>query len=172
VEKTFSPTEIIQMIPILGMAPIVLALTKSIDKSRIVIAAILTFYRWPPTRWPASRRWKGKSGAHVFLAPAGTRCKEAAHPLFNALLFTGLQDRGADGHHRLHFGGHLQGGSGLADDETVPQARDDHLRVLADRVSERHRGILNYRLMAALEKWASPYRRNPKGPAPKPGALP
>ena len=32
------------MIPILGMAPIVLAVTKDIDKSRILIAAILTFY--------------------------------------------------------------------------------------------------------------------------------
>lgn len=35
---------IIQMIPILGMAPIVLAMTKDINKSRIIIAAILTFY--------------------------------------------------------------------------------------------------------------------------------
>lgn len=35
---------IIQMIPILGMAPIVLSLTGDIGKSRIVIAAILTFY--------------------------------------------------------------------------------------------------------------------------------
>lgn len=35
---------IIQMIPILGMAPIILAVTKDIDKSRIIIAAILTFY--------------------------------------------------------------------------------------------------------------------------------
>jgi len=35
---------IIQMIPILGMAPIILAVTQDIDRSRIVIAAILTFY--------------------------------------------------------------------------------------------------------------------------------
>ncbi len=35
---------IIQMIPILGMAPIVLAITRNIGISRIVIAAILTFY--------------------------------------------------------------------------------------------------------------------------------
>ncbi len=35
---------IIQMIPILGMAPIILAVTKDINKSRIIIAAILTFY--------------------------------------------------------------------------------------------------------------------------------
>ncbi len=35
---------IIQMIPILGMAPIVLAITRDIGISRIVIAAILTFY--------------------------------------------------------------------------------------------------------------------------------
>lgn len=35
---------IIQMIPILGMAPIVLAITRDIGLSRIIIAAILTFY--------------------------------------------------------------------------------------------------------------------------------
>jgi NitT/TauT family transport system permease protein len=45
VEKIAFPyLMIIQMIPILGMAPIVLAITKDIDKSRVVIAAILTFY--------------------------------------------------------------------------------------------------------------------------------
>ncbi|MDR2132515.1 MAG: ABC transporter permease subunit, partial [Clostridiales Family XIII bacterium] len=35
---------IIQMVPILGIAPIVLAITGDIDKSRVAIAAILTFY--------------------------------------------------------------------------------------------------------------------------------
>lgn len=35
---------LIQMIPILGMAPIILAITGDINKSRIIIAAILTFY--------------------------------------------------------------------------------------------------------------------------------
>ena len=35
---------LIQMIPILGMAPIINALTGDITKSRVVIAAILTFY--------------------------------------------------------------------------------------------------------------------------------
>lgn len=45
VEKAVFPyLMIIQMIPILGMAPIVLAITKDIDQSRIIIAAILTFY--------------------------------------------------------------------------------------------------------------------------------
>lgn len=44
-EKVIFPyLMIIQMIPILGMAPIILAITKDINKSRIVIAAILTFY--------------------------------------------------------------------------------------------------------------------------------
>jgi len=35
---------IIQMIPILGMAPIILSITGDINTSRVVIAAILTFY--------------------------------------------------------------------------------------------------------------------------------
>lgn len=45
VEKTAFPyLMLIQMIPILGMAPIINALTGNIAVSRIVIAAILTFY--------------------------------------------------------------------------------------------------------------------------------
>ena len=45
VEKIAFPyLMLIQMIPVLGMAPIVLALTGDIGTSRIVIAAILTFY--------------------------------------------------------------------------------------------------------------------------------
>lgn len=35
---------IIQMVPILGMAPLIFAITQDISKSRIIIAAILTFY--------------------------------------------------------------------------------------------------------------------------------
>lgn len=45
VEKLAFPyLMLIQLIPILGMAPIILSLTGSIGVSRIVIAAILTFY--------------------------------------------------------------------------------------------------------------------------------
>lgn len=45
VEKIAFPyLMLIQMIPILGMAPIVLAVTHDIGTSRIIIAAILTFY--------------------------------------------------------------------------------------------------------------------------------
>lgn len=45
VEKVAFPyLMIIQMIPILGMAPIVLAITRDIGVSRVAIAAILTFY--------------------------------------------------------------------------------------------------------------------------------
>lgn len=45
VEKTLFPyLMLIQMVPILGMAPIILAITGDINTSRIVIAAVLTFY--------------------------------------------------------------------------------------------------------------------------------
>lgn len=45
VEKILFPyLMLIQMIPILGMAPIILSITGDINTSRIVIAAILTFY--------------------------------------------------------------------------------------------------------------------------------
>ncbi|MPM53136.1 Riboflavin transport system permease protein RibX [bioreactor metagenome] len=45
VEKIAFPyLMIIQMVPILGMAPLIFAITQDISKSRIIIAAILTFY--------------------------------------------------------------------------------------------------------------------------------
>ena len=45
VEKIAFPyLMLIQMLPVLGLAPIILALTGNIATSRIVIAAILTFY--------------------------------------------------------------------------------------------------------------------------------
>lgn len=45
IEKTLFPyLMLIQMIPIIGMAPIILAITHDIGTSRIVIAALLTFY--------------------------------------------------------------------------------------------------------------------------------
>ena len=45
VEKIAFPyLMLIQMIPVLGMAPIILAITGNIDSARIIIAAILTFY--------------------------------------------------------------------------------------------------------------------------------
>lgn len=45
VEKIAAPyLMLIQLIPILGMAPIILAMTHNIGSSRIIIAAILTFY--------------------------------------------------------------------------------------------------------------------------------
>lgn len=45
VEKLIFPyLMLIQLIPVLGLAPIILAITGDINKSRIVIAAILSFY--------------------------------------------------------------------------------------------------------------------------------
>ncbi len=45
VEKMIFPyLMLIQLIPVLGLAPIVLAITGDINKSRIIIAAILSFY--------------------------------------------------------------------------------------------------------------------------------
>ena len=45
VEKIAAPyLMLIQLIPILGMAPLILAMTHDIGSSRIIIAAILTFY--------------------------------------------------------------------------------------------------------------------------------
>lgn len=44
-EKTLFPyLMLIQLIPVLGLAPIILAITGDINKSRVIIAAILSFY--------------------------------------------------------------------------------------------------------------------------------
>lgn len=57
VEKIAFPyLMIIQMIPILGMAPIVLSITGDISSARIIIAAILTFYPFRQIHWQASSR--------------------------------------------------------------------------------------------------------------------
>lgn len=45
VEKLIFPyLMLIQLIPVIGLAPIILAMTGSINKSRVIIAAILSFY--------------------------------------------------------------------------------------------------------------------------------
>ncbi|MDD6550976.1 MAG: ABC transporter permease [Lachnospiraceae bacterium] len=45
VEKMIFPyLMLIQLIPVIGMAPIILAITKDINQSRLIIAAILSFY--------------------------------------------------------------------------------------------------------------------------------
>ncbi len=45
IEKMFFPyLMLIQLIPVLGLAPIILSITGDINKSRVIIAAILSFY--------------------------------------------------------------------------------------------------------------------------------
>ncbi len=93
IEKTLFPyLMIIQMIPILGMAPIVLALPKDIDKSRIVIAGILTFFPVATNTWRGSRRWRRKSESSCIPSPPAVRgLQKALIPYCMPYLFTGLK---------------------------------------------------------------------------------
>jgi NitT/TauT family transport system permease protein len=175
-EKVIFPyLMIIQMIPILGMAPIVLALTKSIDKSRIVIAAILTFY---PVATNALAGFKAveREKRELMFSLAASRYevyRKLLIPFSMPYLFTGLKIAAPMAITASILVDTLQGGSGLGTmmSQSLKHAMTIYVfwQIVFLSAIE---GILSYRLMAALEKWASPYRRNPKGPAPKPGALP
>ena len=102
VEKIAFPyLMIIQMIPILGMAPIILSITGDINSARIVIAAILTFY-------PVSTN---------VLAGFRSVEKEKQVPAVHKNTYPGLypvflhraENIGSDGDNRFDSGGHSPG---------------------------------------------------------------
>ncbi len=177
VEKTIFPyLMIIQMIPILGMAPIVLALTKSIDKSRIVIAAILTFYP-VATNTLAGFKAVEREKRELMFSLAASRYevyKKLLIPFSMPYLFTGLKIAAPMAITASILVDTLQGGSGLGTmmSQSLKHAMSIYVFwqiVFLSAIV----GILSYQLMATLEKWASPYRRNPKNAIPvKPRTLP
>ena len=94
VEKIAFPyLMLIQMIPILGMAPIVLSLTGDIGASRIVIAAILTFYPVATNVLAGFRSVSREKHELMYSYAANTFVKYKKMMLPSALpyLFTGLK---------------------------------------------------------------------------------
>ena len=163
VEKIAFPyLMMIQMIPILGMAPIVLAITKDINKSRIVIAAILTFYP-VATNTLAGLNSVGKEKYELMRSIAATKTQLYTKLLLPACVpyfFTGLKIAAPMAITASILVDTLQGGGGLGCmlSQSLKHAMSIYVFWQIVFVSAII-GIFSYQLMALLEKLVSPYER-------------
>lgn len=169
IEKVAFPyLMLIQMIPILGMAPIVLAVTKDIDKSRIVIAAILTFYP-VATNTLAGFKSVEKEKLDLMYSLAASKYdvyRKLLIPSCIPYLFTGLKISAPMAITASILVDTLQGGGGLGFmlSQSLKHAMTIYVFwqiVFLSAII----GILSYVLMSAIEKLVSPYRRKKKAGA-------
>lgn len=162
-EKMFFPyLMIIQMIPILGMAPIILAITKDIDNSRIVIAAILTFYP-VATNTLAGFKAVEKEKHELMYSIAATKYqiyRKLLIPSCMPYFFTGLKISAPMAITASILVDTLQGGGGLGCmlSQSLKHAMSIYVFWQIVFVSAII-GILSYYLMTVVEKVMSPYKR-------------
>ncbi len=163
VEKIAFPyLMIIQMIPILGMAPIILAVTKDIDKSRIVIAAILTFYP-VATNSLAGFKSVEREKYDLMRSLAASKYeiyKKLLIPSSMPYFFTGLKISAPMAITASILVDTLQGGGGLGCmlSQSLKHAMTIYVFwqiVFLSAIV----GILSFYLMSVLEKMVSPYKR-------------
>lgn len=163
VEKIAFPyLMIIQMIPILGMAPIILAITKDIDKSRIVIAAILTFY---PVATNTLAGFKSVEYEKLQLMRSLAASKYEIYkklliPSSMPYFFTGLKISAPMAITASILVDTLQGGGGLGCmlSQSLKHAMTIYVFwqiVFLSAIV----GILSFYLMSVIEKLVSPYKR-------------
>lgn len=153
---------IIQMIPILGMAPIVLAITKDIDKSRIVIAAILTFYP-VATNTLAGFKAVEKEKHELMYSIAARKIdiyKKLLIPSSLPYFFTGLKISAPMAITASILVDTLQGGGGLGCmlSQSLKHAMSIYVFwqiVFFSAII----GILSFYLMTVIEKMVSPYKK-------------
>ena len=166
VEKTFFPyLMMIQMIPILGMAPIILAVTKDINKSRIVIAAILTFYP-VATNSLAGFKAVEREKHELMYSIAATKYQIYSKLLIPASLpyfYTGLKISAPMAITASILVDTLQGGGGLGCmlSQSLKHAMTIYVFWQIVFISA-FIGILSYYLMTLIEKALSPYKRGKK----------
>jgi NitT/TauT family transport system permease protein len=152
---------IIQMIPILGMAPIVLAVTKDINKSRIIIAAILTFYP-VATNTLAGFKAVEKEKHDLMHSLAATRLEKYTKlliPFSMPYFFTGLKISAPMAITASILVDTLQGGAGLGTilSQSLKHAMTIYVFWQIVFFSAAI-GIASYFLMSLLEKLVSPYK--------------
>ena len=163
VEKTFFPyLMMIQMIPILGMAPIVLAITKDINKSRIVIAAILTFYP-VATNTLAGFQSVEREKHELMYSIAASKYqiyKKLLIPSCMPYFFTGLKISAPMAITASILVDTLQGGGGLGCmlSQSLKHAMSIYVFWQIVFISA-FIGILSYYLMTLIERLLSPYKR-------------
>lgn len=162
VEKIAFPyLMIIQMIPILGMAPIVLAITKDIDKSRVVIAAILTFYPVATSTLAGFKAVPRERLELMHIAAASTPeiYRKLLIPSSIPYLFTGLKVSAPMAITASILVDTLQGGGGLGTMLSQSLKHAMSIYVFWQIVFfSAFVGILSYHLMSLLEKVAAPHR--------------
>lgn len=163
VEKTLFPyLMIIQMIPILGMAPIILAITKDINNSRIVIAAILTFYP-VATNTLAGFKSVDPQKHELMYSIAASKFeiyRKLLIPSCMPYLFTGLKIAAPMAITASILVDTLQGGGGLGCmlSQSLKHAMTIYVFWQIVFISAII-GILSYFLMTVLERLISPYMR-------------
>lgn len=162
IEKILFPyLMIIQMIPILGMAPIILAITKDIDKSRIVIAAILTFYP-VATNTLAGFKAVAREKNELMYSLSATPFQIYTKLLFPSCIpyfFTGLKISAPMAITASILVDTLQGGGGLGTilSQSLKHATTIYIFwqiVFLSAII----GILSYYLMVLIERLVSPFR--------------
>ena len=154
---------IIQMIPILGMAPIILAVTKDINKSRIIIAAILTFYP-VATNTLAGFKAVEREKHELMYSLAASKLevyRKLIIPSGIPYMFTGLKISAPMAITASILVDTLQGGSGLGTmlSQSLKHAMTIYVFWQIVFVSAII-GILSYTLMGLLEKVAMSRRGN------------
>lgn len=163
VEKIAFPyLMIIQMIPILGMAPIILSVTGDINSSRIVIAAILTFYP-VSTNVLAGFKSVEREKHELMFSYAANKFQLYTKTLIPACipyLFTGLKISAPMAITASILVDTLQGGNGLGC--MLSQSLKGGMTrlvfwdiVLISAII----GILSFSLMGLIEKLLCPYKR-------------
>ncbi|MDC7234018.1 MAG: ABC transporter permease [Spirochaetales bacterium] len=163
VEKTAFPyLMMIQMIPILGMAPIVLAITKDINKSRIMIAAILTFYP-VATNTLAGLKSVEKEKLDLMHSLAASNWHiytKLLLPSCVPYLFTGLKIAAPMAITASILVDTLQGSGGLGTmlSQSLKHAISIYVFWQIVFVSA-FIGILSYKLMSVIEKLYSPHEK-------------
>lgn len=160
VEKMLFPyLMMIQMIPILGMAPIVLAITKDIDKSRIAIAAILTFYPVATNTLAGLKSAESEKHdlMHSLAATPWQIYGKLLIPTSIPYLFTGLKISAPMAITASILVDTLQGGGGLGCmlSQSLKHAMSIYVFWQIVFVSAIV-GILSYKLMGLLERVLSP----------------
>jgi ABC-type nitrate/sulfonate/bicarbonate transport system permease component len=162
VEKVAFPyLMVIQMIPILGMAPIVLAMTRDIDRSRIVIAAILTFYP-VATNTLAGFKAVPKEKHELMYSIAANKFEVYRKLLIPSCIpyfFTGLKVSAPMAITASILVDTLQGGGGLGCmlSQSLKHAMTIYVfwQIVFFSAAV---GILSYYLMSVIEKLAAPHR--------------
>ncbi len=163
VEKIAFPyLMIIQMIPILGMAPIVLAITRDIGSSRIIIAAILTFYPVAANTLAGFKAVEREKHDLMYLC-AATRLQVYVKTLIPSSIpyfFTGLKISAPMAITASILVDTLQGDGGLGC--MLSQSLKHAMSIMVFWqivILSAVIGILSFYLMGVVEKLLSPHKR-------------